>query len=220
MGPALDLPEGLAADGDRGAGSASAADEPTADWQAGALGEAALAEIVRGNIFSADRRRREPEPKPEGEKEEAKDEGGEPEPSEPKGPPPNPDRNLVLTGVSIHDGEPCAFIEDRGSGELRRVRQPGSIGRGRITAIGLEGVMYRADGETTRIVPGHTLAGGLPGAGADGGASVRSDSAGGEGGSSSQAEGGDGPSRAEILRRMRQRRANQREGESSGGSSP
>ena len=214
------LSDALAASSDGSPQPATSADEsaaaPAETWRPAALDAESLDTIVRGNIFNPAQRRGEPKPepdKPEGEPTEASKEPEE------TGPPPessNPDNGLLLIGISIHDGQPCAFIEDRAAGKVRRVREPGEIGRGRITAIDLDGVTYQVEGAEQRIKPGRTLAGNPPGSAAA--ATAASESGGTGSGTSSSARSGseegaddDGDSsRADILRRMRQRRAKER----------
>ena len=124
-------------------------------WRPPAPDPAVALEIVTHNIFLADRSRpAAPAPKPV----------APPAAPAPVPAPPDPDRELVLVGVAIHDGRPCAFIENRGTGEMLRVQRPGAFGRGEIVRIDLDGLTYRVGDDERRVTLRHTLAGGNPGA--------------------------------------------------------
>lgn len=100
-------------------------------------------QVVAGNIFSAERGRREPEPEPA--------RTADPEPREEPASPSNPDASLVLVGVVVHADVGYAFIEDLRDGGVRRVTAPGGFGRGEITAIDIDGVVYEVDGSSKQI---------------------------------------------------------------------
>lgn len=186
------------------------ASEGIADWRPPELDPAAREEIVRGNIFADTRPGRQPA-QSESSSDDSNDDEPDPEESGPPAPPPDPDDNLVLVGVSLRNGEPRAFIEDRSTGQVRRVTETGPFSGGRITAIDLSGVTYRVDAEARRIRPGQTFTGywadARPAAGRSGRGFPNQPSRAGS--DTPQRDGDDDPSRAEILERMRQRRASE-----------
>ena len=81
--------------------------------------------------------------------------------SQPRMPEPSDtDRGIVLTGVARHDGEFIAFFEDTGTRATGRAAVGQAIGKGKVTAITLDGVEYERDGSVSRIEIGDALRGG------------------------------------------------------------
>lgn len=101
--------------------------------------------LAEHNIFVRDRRR--PEPKPE-----------RPPPPKPAAAP-NNDQRIVLTGIAKRGSEYVAFLENTGTGETIRVQVGGAVGKGKLTAITLNGVDYECGGKVTRIEVGYSLSG-------------------------------------------------------------
>ena len=73
-----------------------------------------------------------------------------------------PDRHIMLTGIAKHGSEYVAFLEDTRTGETIRVRVGEAAGKGKLTAITLDGVDYECGGTMARIEIGSSLAGSTP----------------------------------------------------------
>ncbi|MFW6059132.1 MAG: hypothetical protein ACODAQ_03070 [Phycisphaeraceae bacterium] len=180
--------------------AAGAADR-VEQWRPAALDAAVRERIVQRNIFSPSRPVEESPPSAapaEAREQETVDADAAQREAR------DPDRELVLVGISMRGGERCAFVEQPG-GEVRRMTEPGPIGRGRITAITLSAVTYEVDGERRRIQPGQTLAGQIVAEGGSGGMQ--------RSGATREDASEESSDRAEILRRMRERRAGERGGD-------
>jgi len=98
--------------------------------------------LAERNIFLRDRRR--------------------PEPRRSEGPRPvldDGERRVVLTGTALCGAEFVAFFENTRTGDTIRARAGGAVGAGKLNAVTLDGVEYEADGKTTRIEIGFSLAG-------------------------------------------------------------
>ena len=139
-----------------------AQDRAAEAWSPPRVDRAQLDTLVRRNIFFADRRTLTVTPRPEPEST-APPTDAQPPAAEPPVEPADPDRALVLIGVTIENHAARAFIEDRSTGRIVRIDDGGPIGRGRITEITLAGVTYLVDGATRRIAPQQSLAGTTPG---------------------------------------------------------
>lgn len=75
-------------------------------------------------------------------------------------PPSDSDRNVLLTGVARRDGEFVAFFENTRTNATAKVRVGQAVGKGKATAITLDGVEYERDGSVSRIAIGDALRGG------------------------------------------------------------
>lgn len=124
-------------------------------WEAPAPDEGMTREVIRKNIFLADRSglaaaaeaADAPAAAPEESREAAAEVAAPPPP-----PPPDPDATRVLVGVVLVDGQPTAFIEDRSANRIDRVTGPGSYGAGEVTEIRLDGISYRSGEGEDRVV--------------------------------------------------------------------
>lgn len=171
-GIALALPVGLVAQ-ERAADRQ--ADAPTSNkpkaWKPDTDDREDFREIVELNIFRPDRaalagqqdRERNPPPvvvRP--------DTTPEPAPIIPT----DPDRSLVLVGMSIRGGTCYAFIENRTTGQTARVAVPGDYAKGSLSAGDVDGLTYTLDdgGEQRQLRLGQTFTGEV----ADRGSSIAS----------------------------------------------
>ena len=74
----------------------------------------------------------------------------------------SPEAKFTLTGVVFEDGEFRACIEDMKAGKVLRLSVGDAIARGKITLIDIDTVAYEAEGKTSVINVGSTLAGMTP----------------------------------------------------------
>ncbi len=125
-------------------------------------------------------------------------------------PPPDPDRYITLTGTAVRGDERVAFLEDGRSKKTLVVRVGGAAGKGKVTAITLDGIQYERDGKIGDIEVGSTLSGSTAVPATNGYAVVpaapASAPAAGEPSSRPAEPGGGGAGIADILERMRKRR--------------
>lgn len=127
-------------------------------------------------------------------------------------PPPDPDRYIKLTGTAVRGGDRVAFLEDSRSDRTLQVRVGEAVGKGKITAVTLDGIQYQRDGRAGEIEIGRTLSGSLtiPAktglVSAERPAAPSSAPAAGESSSRSAETGDGGAGIADILERMRKRR--------------
>jgi len=118
--------------------------------------------------------------------------------------PADPDGYRVLVGVTIRGGAATAFIEDRNTGGVDRVRAPADFAAGRITGATVDGITYLVDGEPREVMVGEALTGEAAAAGPmTTGTTSASDT------SSDRGRPAVPANESEILRRLRERRANQ-----------
>lgn len=108
--------------------------------------QAAIKRIVAGNIFLADRATLNKKPKTQTKKTAAAKETRTDET-----PVADSDANFILVGITIMDDKPTAFIEDRSASELRKIGTEQTIGKGTITAIHFDHIIYRIE-ETQRKI--------------------------------------------------------------------
>ncbi|MCU0914750.1 MAG: hypothetical protein MUC88_09325 [Planctomycetes bacterium] len=101
--------------------------------------------ITQRNMFS---RLREP-PRPPGEARE-----------EPQRVMPNPESYLLLKGVVQENSQFIAFVEDKQSGSVLRLRQGDSVARGTVKSLDLDGLEYQFQDRVVRIALGFDLEGG------------------------------------------------------------
>lgn len=127
--------------------------------------------------------------------------------------PADPDASFVLVGVTVLDGKPTAFIEDRSGGPLRTIAEPGEFSKGQITAIDLKGVTYVIGEETRMIEPRYAFTGAEPATVTSifsGGAAPSTTSSGGgitsDTAATSSGDGSTGQRAMSLLERMRLRR--------------
>lgn len=159
---ALALPVGLVAQ-ERVADRQADAPTPTNSkaWKPDTDDREDFREIVELNIFQPDRaalagqqdRNRNPPPVIETNSTPAP----EPEPIVPT----DPDRSLVLVGMSIRGGTCYAFIENRTTGQTDRVAVPGEYAKGALSAGDVDGLTYTLDdgGEQRQLRLGQTFTG-------------------------------------------------------------
>ena len=65
----------------------------------------------------------------------------------------------MFNGVTVANGEPMAFIEDTGSGNVQTVVVGQSIAQGKITEITLDTLSYRNNTRTMQLHIGQNLSG-------------------------------------------------------------
>lgn len=76
-------------------------------------------------------------------------------------PPPPLERSFVLTGIVSEREVHTAFVEDVRSGATSKVKAGDAVARGRVAEVGLDHLVYDADGRKARIELGQDLAGGV-----------------------------------------------------------
>lgn len=189
-------------------------------WTARKVPAGVVETIINGNMFTPDLRR-EPkveEPDDGDEAEEVEVEEAQDAPPEPEVV--DPDRGYRLVGTSHAEAGWFAFIESRVSGEIYRVSVDESVASGRVTMIDYNRIEYEVEKDVRTILIGQDLTGAAPQASIESELSRLFDPEGSDSGSSSgsdrelsdeTANPGAEPSdaenqRAEILRRLRERR--------------
>lgn len=105
--------------------------------------------LTQRNIFSRDRGRREPE-RPERER-----------PTLPvvTPPAPQPELQLVLTGVLRVGDEWIASVEDRRTGVTLKLRPGEPAGTGHVRSVSMDGLIFDRDGNLIPVSVGQTLTG-------------------------------------------------------------
>jgi hypothetical protein len=68
-----------------------------------------------------------------------------------------PESTLVLGGAMKYEGKFVAYVEDTSTGKTVEVTAGGSIARGTVTSVDLEGIVYTVDGKPRRILMGQSL---------------------------------------------------------------
>lgn len=194
-----------------GVGVVMAQDRPAGDWTPPRVDRAQLDQLVKQNIFLADRRALAATPRPQPEPTSPPRTSPEPSPVEAPAAPSDPDSVLVLIGVTIENHAARAFIEDRSTGRIVRIDDQGPVGRGRVTDITLTGITYVVDATTRQIAPQQSLAGTAPGAAGTTGATTSTTIDGGDAASSSNLS---------VLERMRLRRQQESSGSTSSEGTP
>jgi len=101
--------------------------------------------ITQRNMFS---RLREPV-RPEGER-----------PVERQRAVPNPESYLLLKGIVQEDNQCIAFVEDKQSGHVVRLRAGDSVARGTVKSLDLDGLEYQFQDRVVRVALGFDLEGG------------------------------------------------------------
>ncbi len=74
---------------------------------------------------------------------------------------PNPESYLLLKGVAQENNQFIAFVEDKRTGSVLRLREGDPIARGRVKSLNLDGLEYEFQGKTTPVRMGSDLEGGL-----------------------------------------------------------
>ena len=180
--------------------------------------------VINGNLFVPNQRR---EPRVEPPSGEANNSEGPDENAPPpvEREPENPDRRYRLVGTSAETGRWLAFIENTETREVVRVAVDQEVASGSVTKIDYNRIEYANDGETTSVLIGCDLTGEPPqpplnerldnlfmpesavSSRPDGSGASESSNNGSSGGNPSSAPPSDTDAqRAEILRRLRQRR--------------
>ena len=187
-------------------------------------GEAARL-IVERNIFNRNRGQRPTSRRGGGAPGEPGEDGGESRPVV-AAPPPDPGADLVLTGVSLVDDRYLAFFEQTRTGQIQAVAAGETLAGRRIEEMSLDGVKVEQQGVVMMIVVGRTLTGREAGSRASapstaerGGRGDRSRSQESDGGERNGAgrerpitsPGASGESDSEVLRRLMERRLQQRQ---------
>jgi len=75
-------------------------------------------------------------------------------------PMPNPESYLLLKGIA-HDNQFIAFVEDKRTGSVLRLRQGDPVARGRVKSLDLDSLEYEFQGKTTLVHVGSDLEGGI-----------------------------------------------------------
>lgn len=119
---------------------AAAADKQA--WVAPKVNEAVAQEIIKRNIFLADRAAVARDANPPTRVVTPRTTDTTPVAAIEPPAPPDPDTTFVLVGVTVLDGTATAFIEDRAGGGLKQIDKPGPFSKGEITAIDLTGLTY------------------------------------------------------------------------------
>ncbi|MCX5643156.1 MAG: hypothetical protein NTZ17_00480 [Phycisphaerae bacterium] len=78
---------------------------------------------------------------------------------EPPKPMPNPESYLLLKGVAQENNQFIAFVEDKQSGSVLRLRQGDHVARGTIKSVNLDGLEYQLGDQTTSVSMGFDLEG-------------------------------------------------------------
>ncbi|MEM7681294.1 MAG: hypothetical protein AAF288_04990 [Planctomycetota bacterium] len=128
---------------------------PADAWAPPPVDQTLVDEIARGRLFMD----QPPLPPPAPVVETPEDDADPPPPPPPPG---DPDRELVLQGVMIIEGEATAFIDDREAGVVRVRRAGEPVGRGVLESVDVVGMVYRVDGVARQIPVGAALAEGAP----------------------------------------------------------
>ncbi len=72
---------------------------------------------------------------------------------------PNPESYLLLKGVAQENSQFIAFVEDKQSGSVLRLRQGDHVARGTIKSVNLDGLEYQLADKTTSVSLGFDLEG-------------------------------------------------------------
>jgi hypothetical protein len=110
-------------------------------------------------------------------------------------PPSSPEQRLVFNGITIVDGRPQAFVEDRDAGKVIAIKDGDAMAGGTIQNITFDGFDFVSGGRVTHVAIGQNLTGAA--ASAPTSASVTSATPSTQGGSASLSE---------IEKRMREAR--------------
>jgi len=73
---------------------------------------------------------------------------------------PNPESYLLLRGIVQENGQFLAFVEDKQSGSVLRLRAGDHVARGTIKSLNLDGLEYQLGDKTTGVRLGYDLEGG------------------------------------------------------------
>jgi hypothetical protein len=119
---------------------------------------------------------------------------------------PNPESYFLLKGVAQEDNRFIAFVEDKRTGTVLRLREGDTIARGLVKALTLDGLQYQFQDKTIPVSMGSDLEGGSGALTAGDLASFSSMAA-----PATSSPGSSAPSadEAEILRRLMEQRQQQ-----------
>jgi hypothetical protein len=73
---------------------------------------------------------------------------------------PNPESYLLLKGVAQEDDHFIAFVEDKQSGNVLRLREGDRVARGTVKSLNLDGLEYQFQDKTIAVHLGSDLEGG------------------------------------------------------------
>jgi hypothetical protein len=73
---------------------------------------------------------------------------------------PNPESYFLLRGVIQEDGQFMAFVEDKNTGAVLRLRQGDHVARGEIKSLTLDSIEYQFQDKTITVNMGYDLEGG------------------------------------------------------------
>jgi len=73
---------------------------------------------------------------------------------------PNPESYLLLKGVVQEDNQFIAFVEDKRTGTVLRLREGDTVARGMVKALTLDGLQYQFQDKTIPVSMGSDLEGG------------------------------------------------------------
>lgn len=132
----------------------------TPAWTARTVPKDLIDSVINGNLFVPNQRR-EPrvEPPPGNTEQETT---SAPEPQRTEIVPDDPDRDYRLIGTSQNGGQWLAFIENNQSQQIHRIAVDQPIASGRITHIDFNRIEYAVNDETRGIQIGRDLTGAAP----------------------------------------------------------
>lgn len=74
---------------------------------------------------------------------------------------PNPESYLLLKGIAQENQQFIAFVEDKRTGSVLRLRQGDPVARGLVKSLYLDGLEYEFQGKTIAVHMGSDLEGGF-----------------------------------------------------------
>ncbi len=74
---------------------------------------------------------------------------------------PNPESYLLLKGIAQENNQFVAFVEDKRTGSVLRLREGDPVARGRVKSLNLDSLEYEFQGKTTPVRMGSDLEGGI-----------------------------------------------------------
>lgn len=74
---------------------------------------------------------------------------------------PNPESYLLLKGIAQENNQFIAFVEDKRTGSVLRLREGDTVARGMVKSLTLDGLEYQFQGKTTAVRMGSDLEGGI-----------------------------------------------------------
>ncbi len=74
---------------------------------------------------------------------------------------PNPESYLLLKGIAQENSQFVAFVEDKRTGSVLRLRQGDPVARGLVKSLNLDSLEYEFQGKTIAVHMGSDLEGGF-----------------------------------------------------------